>query len=246
MELNEEYFHKQYLLYYLKATKCRHNFSLLYCHIQIWLGVRVTRTFRVGFFGLLKFRVLKTGTRNLLTKTRTRHFGYPKFRVRVRVNPNHPNCRPARPAPLGAGEACPTPRPRRPAQLLGPAQVRRPQLLARRPGADHLREGPEERGGGDGVGGGHWETEELGPSREDKMEGDEGAEGAGDGEAAAPAATAARARSGAAPARLLAGEGEEGAGGAGCLHGSGRRRGEGGPALDPAAGGRLEQHRRRK
>jgi hypothetical protein len=37
-------------------------------------------------------------------------------------------------------------------------------------GAD-LREGPEEGGGGDGVGGGHWETEELGASREDKVEG---------------------------------------------------------------------------
>ena len=41
-----------------------------------------------------------------------------------------------------------------------------------RGGAD-LREGPEEGGGGDGVGGGHWETEELRASREDKMEGDE-------------------------------------------------------------------------
>lgn len=41
----------------------------------------------------------------------------------------------------------------------------------RRGGAD-LREGPDEGGGGDGVGGGHRETaaEELGASREDKVE----------------------------------------------------------------------------
>ena len=38
--------------------------------VVVWLGVWVTRKFRVGFFGLLKFQVLKTGTRNSLTQTR--------------------------------------------------------------------------------------------------------------------------------------------------------------------------------
>jgi len=48
---------------------------------DVWLGIRVTRKFRVGLFGFLKFRVLKNTTRNLLKIIKTRHFGYPIFRV---------------------------------------------------------------------------------------------------------------------------------------------------------------------
>ena len=51
------------------------------------VGIRVTRNFRVGFFGFLKFRVLRIVTRNLSEIIKTRHFGYPKIRVRV-----YPNC----------------------------------------------------------------------------------------------------------------------------------------------------------
>ena len=58
--------------------------------MDLWLGVRVTRKFRVGFFGFLKFRVFKSSTRNLFKINKTRHFGYSTFRVRVRVYPNNP------------------------------------------------------------------------------------------------------------------------------------------------------------
>jgi len=56
------------------------------------LGIRATRKFRVGFFGFYKFRVSKTPARNLLKINKTRHFGYPIFRVRVRVYPINPRC----------------------------------------------------------------------------------------------------------------------------------------------------------
>ena len=56
----------------------------------LWLGVRATRKFRVGFFGFFKFRVLKIRTRNFFKINKTRHFGYPTFRVRVRVYPEQP------------------------------------------------------------------------------------------------------------------------------------------------------------
>jgi hypothetical protein len=38
----------------------------------------------------LKFRVLKTAARGFPEIIRTRHFGSPKIRVRVRVTPNSP------------------------------------------------------------------------------------------------------------------------------------------------------------
>ena len=40
------------------------------------------------------FRVLRTDTRNLSEIIETRHFGYPKIRVRVRVTPNYPKPQP--------------------------------------------------------------------------------------------------------------------------------------------------------
>ena len=58
--------------------------------MSLWLDVRVIRKFRVGFFELLKFWVLKIRIQNSLTQTRTRHFEYPKFRVRVQIYPNYP------------------------------------------------------------------------------------------------------------------------------------------------------------
>ena len=71
--------------------------SVLYCleseYMGLWLGIRVTQKFWVGFFVFSKFRVLKTATRNSLKKIKTRKFGYPTFRVRVRVYPTNPNCR---------------------------------------------------------------------------------------------------------------------------------------------------------
>ena len=51
------------------------------------MGIRVTRKIRVGYFGFSKIRVFRNATRNLLWKINTRHFGYPKVRVRVRVYP---------------------------------------------------------------------------------------------------------------------------------------------------------------
>ena len=57
----------------------------------VWLGIRIARKFRVGLFGYLKFRVLKIDTRNLPEITKTRHFGYSKIRVRVRVIPELPD-----------------------------------------------------------------------------------------------------------------------------------------------------------
>jgi hypothetical protein len=60
-------------------------------HVRLGVGVRVTRNFRVGYFGFLKFRVLRINTRNYNGFFNTRNFGYPEFRVRVRVFPNYPN-----------------------------------------------------------------------------------------------------------------------------------------------------------
>jgi hypothetical protein len=60
-------------------------------HHRLGVGVRVTRKFRVGYFGFLKFRVLRIDTRNYNGFCNTRKFGYPEFRVRVRVFPNYPN-----------------------------------------------------------------------------------------------------------------------------------------------------------
>ena len=59
--------------------------------LYLWLGLRVARKFRVGLFGYLKFRVLKIDTRNLPEINKTRYFGYPKIRVRVRVIPELPD-----------------------------------------------------------------------------------------------------------------------------------------------------------
>jgi hypothetical protein len=58
---------------------------------HLGVGVRVTRKFRVGYFGFLKFRVLRIDTRNYNGFCNTRKFGYPEFRVRVRVFPNYLN-----------------------------------------------------------------------------------------------------------------------------------------------------------
>jgi len=55
-----------------------------------WVGIRVTRKFRVEYFGFFKIRVFKIQTRNLLWKIDTRQFGYLIFRVRVRVFPKYP------------------------------------------------------------------------------------------------------------------------------------------------------------
>jgi len=55
---------------------------------EAWVGIRLIRKFRVGFFGFLKFRVSKIITRNLSEIIKTRHFRYPK--IRVRVNPDYP------------------------------------------------------------------------------------------------------------------------------------------------------------
>ena len=58
---------------------------------QVWVGIRVIRKFRVGFFGFLKFRVLIIITRNLHRIIETRRFGYPKIRVRVQGIPELPD-----------------------------------------------------------------------------------------------------------------------------------------------------------
>ena len=59
--------------------------------MPLWLGVRVTRKFRVGFFGFFEIRVLETDTRKTLKKYKTRHFGYSTIRARVRVTPIYRN-----------------------------------------------------------------------------------------------------------------------------------------------------------
>jgi len=43
---------------------------------KVWVGIRVTRKFRVGLFGFLKFRILRIVTRNLPKIMNTQHFGF--------------------------------------------------------------------------------------------------------------------------------------------------------------------------
>jgi hypothetical protein len=51
------------------------------------VGIRVTRKIRVGFFGVSRNRVSENATRCLTDEMETRHFGYPKIRVRIQVIP---------------------------------------------------------------------------------------------------------------------------------------------------------------
>jgi hypothetical protein len=60
--------------------------------MQVMLGVRVYPKVRVGFFGLIFFRVFEIRTRSFPQILETRRFGYPKVRVRVRVIPKYPTC----------------------------------------------------------------------------------------------------------------------------------------------------------
>jgi hypothetical protein len=50
-------------------------------------GIRVTRKIRVGFFEVSRNRVSENATGCLTDEMETRHFGYPKIRVRIQVIP---------------------------------------------------------------------------------------------------------------------------------------------------------------
>jgi hypothetical protein len=69
------------------ATRCRDAQCLV---LRLTLGIRVTRIFRVGSFGVLLVRVCNIINRYSLNFSKTRQIGYPENRVRVQVFPYLP------------------------------------------------------------------------------------------------------------------------------------------------------------